>query len=176
MENRALPLNCLGVLGLAVMLLDQLTCWCSHHSLVCIGSLPSSCIILQSTFISDVSKMSNSHLFKPYLIKSSLNLPFLEEKPPMFWNPILRVVSFFNCSSSPNFPVKESLCSRSPLTSVTLLSSEASSSSVLTMAGGPCRAAGWNRLWVVGLFRLIGWYYDRRLKCDCWFDQIQDFS
>lgn len=141
MENRALPLNCLVVLDLAVVLLDWLICWCSHHSLVCIGSLSSSSNLLQSKFISDMPKISKSHLYSSCLIRSSLNLPFLQEKLPIFWKPILRVVLFFNCISYPIFSVHKSPCSRSPLTSETLLSSEVTSLSELTMASSPSRAA-----------------------------------
>jgi hypothetical protein len=139
MENRALPPNCLVVLELAVVLLDQLICWYSHHSLVCIGSLSSSSNLLQSKFISHIPKISTSHL--SCLIRSSLNLPFLQEKLPIFWKPILRVVLFFNCISYPIFSVHKSPCSRSPLTSETLLSSEVTSLSELTMASSPSRAA-----------------------------------
>lgn len=140
-EKRAVPPNYHLVLAFIVLLCAQLTCWCSHHSFVLVGSFPSSGSVLQSRLGSTMPKILNSHLVSPCQMTSSLWLPILAGKPPMFWKPTLSIVSCFTLMSSPNFPVCVSPC-RSPKTSNSLLLSEASLLSWLTIASSPRGAAG----------------------------------
>jgi hypothetical protein len=83
-EKRAVPPNWHDCVGAAVLLWDQLTCWCSHHSLVLCGSLSSSLTMRQTAFVSVRLKISNSHFSKPFLMSSSFNLPFWDGGPPHF--------------------------------------------------------------------------------------------
>ena len=140
-EKMAAPPNCHLVLAFIVLLCAQLTCWVSHRCFVLVGRFLSSGSILQSRLSSTMPKISNSHLVSPCQMTSSLWLPILAGKPPMFWKPTLSIVSCFNLSSSPNFPVCISP-RRSPKTSNSLLLSEASSLSWLTIASSPRGTAG----------------------------------
>jgi len=155
-EKRADPPYCLVCLGSEFLLWAQLTCCCVHHSLVLVGNLSCSFTSLQSKLISAIPKTSKSHRVKPCLILSSFSLPLWVGNPPIFWNPTLRMFFSLTSIQSPKLPTYKSPVCRSPRSSDALLLSEDSSNGLLTLASDSWGVAGYFRLWVVGLFRLVG--------------------
>jgi len=136
------------------VLWDQLMCWCSHHPLVLNGILFTSWHILQSKLVSAIPNTLNSHLHRPCLIISSLNLVLFFGKPPMFWKPILRILSCFVVIKSPKCSSpKESFC-LAPTSSAPRLLSEDVGPVLLTMASGSSGVAGLLSLRGVSHFRL----------------------
>lgn len=84
----------------------------SHHSLVLKWSFSCSKARRQSMLVSTIPKITNFQSLRPLCIISSFKELFLEEKPPMFWKPILKELAALREIDEPKPSVKLESASR----------------------------------------------------------------